>query len=219
MNCRFLVLIIFAFTLLISCKDEKSTSPTNNNIETVTIGTQVWMIRNLNVDHYLNGDSIPEVRDSAQWANLKSGGWCYYNNNPALGAIYGKLYNWYAVNDSRGLAPKGYHVPSDTEWTILSTYLGGDSVSGKKLKETGTSNWQSPNEGATNSSGFTALPSAGRIHNGKFYGIGCFVLWWSSTDFDKGTAYFWEINYIDTYFYRDYTFKEAGMSVRCIKDK
>jgi len=119
------------------------------------------MCKNLDVDHYRNGDPIPEVQDSAQWVNLKTGAWCYYNNSDSLGKIYGKFYNWYAVNDPRRLAPIGYHVPSDAEWTVLSTFLGGNKGSGGKMKETDTTHWSSPNKGATNSSGFTALPGVG----------------------------------------------------------
>ena len=105
----------------------------------VTIGTQTWTSKNLDISTYRNGEVIPEVQDSAAWANLTTGAWCYYENSTAKGTIYGKLYNWYAVNDPRGLAPKGYHIPSDAEWTILTDYLGGDSIAGKQMKS--TSGW------------------------------------------------------------------------------
>lgn len=134
----------------------------------VTIGTQTWTSCNLNVDTYRNGDPIPQVTDATTWENLTTGAWCYYNNSSANGTVYGKLYNKYAVDDPRGLAPLGYHIPTDTEWNTLITYLGGTSVAGGKMKETGTLHWQSPNTGATNISGFTALGSGFRGAAGGF---------------------------------------------------
>ena len=128
----------------------------------VTIGTQVWTNKNLELTKYRNGDIIPQVTDAITWKNLTTGAWCYYNNDSALYAKYGKLYNWYAVNDPRGLAPVGWHIPTDVEWTILTTYLGGSTVAGGKMKESGTLNWSSPNTGATNESGFTGLPGGSR---------------------------------------------------------
>ena len=110
-----------------------------NVYPTVIIGTQTWTQTNLNVSHYRNGDIIPQVTDPTAWANLTTGPWCYYNNDPANGAIYGKLYNWYAVNDPRGLAPIDYHIPTDAEWTIIIDYFGGENIAGGKMKSTGTS--------------------------------------------------------------------------------
>ena len=110
-------------------------------IKGVAIGSQVWMSTNLNVSTYRNGDVIPQVQDQVTWNNLTTGAWCYYENNAANGTKYGKLYNWYAVNDARGLAPAGWHIPTDGEWTVLSTYLGGEDVAGKKMKS--TSGWES----------------------------------------------------------------------------
>ena len=151
---------------------------------TVSICDQVWMKKNLDVDHYRNGDPIPQVTDPTQWANLTTGAWCYYNNDPANRTTYGKIYNWYAVNDSRGLAPVGWHIPTDAEWTELENCLGGESVAGGKMKETGTTHWLSPNTGATNESGFTALPGGSRSYmNGLYYEIGQSGAWWSSTEF------------------------------------
>lgn len=187
----------------------------NDNYQTVTIGTQVWMLKNLNVSHYRNGDSIPQVTDATQWANLTTGAWCYYNNDTSNGAIYGKLYNWYAVNDPRGLAPSGYHVASDAEWTTLSKYLG--EFAGGKIKETGTAHWQSPNTGATNESGFSALPGGYRDHNGNYKDINFNGVWWSSTEYYEG-ARGWGLGYDDPYLSRNYNSKVDGFSVRCIKD-
>lgn len=110
-----------------------------SNAQTVTIGTQVWMTKNLDVATFRNGDPIPEAKTNEEWKKAgenKQPAWCYYNNDPANGAKYGKLYNWYAVNDPRGLAPIGYHIPSVVEWTIIVEYLGGEEAAGKKMKST-----------------------------------------------------------------------------------
>ncbi len=184
----------------------------------VTIGEQHWMYKDLNVDHYRNGDSIPEVRDSAQWAHLKTDAWCYFNNDSANGKIYGKLYNWNAVNDTRGLAPQKWHVPTDTEWTVLSNYLGGVSVAGGKMKEIGTSYWTSPNTGATNESGFSGLPGGYRYSDGMFRNINDTGYWWSATENNDTTAWRRYILYNTTNIYKGYNSKVAGRHVRCVKD-
>jgi uncharacterized protein (TIGR02145 family) len=145
----------------------------------VTIGTQVWMPKNLDVSTFNNGDIIPELTDSAQWANATGPAWCYFNNDPATGATYGKLYNWYAVNDPRGLAPAGWKVPSDADIITLSAFLGGMTAAGGKMKEAGTTHWITPNTGATNESGFTALP--GGFRWGGFGAIGERGNWWTSS--------------------------------------
>ncbi len=189
-----------------------------NTCEEIQIGSQIWMCKNLDVDHYRNGDPIPEVKDKNEWANLKTGAWCYYYNDPAMGAIYGKLYNWYAVNDTRGLAPDGWHVASDAEWTTLTSYLGGENVAGGKLKETGISHWQTPNTGATNESGFSALPGGWRDRgSGSFYGVGG-GSWWSATE--DSSAYAWSryLNSHDADLYRYDLNMDYGFSVRCVRD-
>jgi uncharacterized protein (TIGR02145 family) len=184
----------------------------------LTIGSQVWMLKNLNVDHYRNGDSIPNVTDNKTWANLKTGAWCFYNNDPSIGKIYGKLYNWFAVNDPRDLAPKGWHVPSDIEWEELSEFLGGEYVASGKLKESGTNHWFSPNTGATNESGFSALPGGYRSDDGDFDDIGYNVNWWSSVKYF--TAYAWGryLYYDYASIYRSNSGMGYGFSVRCFKD-
>jgi uncharacterized protein (TIGR02145 family) len=185
--------------------------------DTVKICNQVWMTKNLNVDHYRNGDSIPQVPDLKQWFNLKTGAWCYYNNDTVLGAIYGKLYNWYAVNDPRGLAPISYHVPSDSEWTILSSFLGGESVAGGKMKEIGTTHWYSPNVGATNSSGFTGLPGGRREINGTYYYGKAYGFWWSTSIYDTH-AWYRDLDYQYPFLSRISNNKIYGFSVRCVKN-
>ncbi|MBM3401498.1 MAG: hypothetical protein FJY21_04145 [Bacteroidetes bacterium] len=129
--------------------------------QTVTIGNQVWMTKNLDLDKFRNGDPIQEAKTNEEWKKAgenKQPAWCYYNNDPANGTKYGKLYNWYAVTDPRGLAPKGWHIPTDMEWTILIDYLGGPDVAGGKMKSTGSEYWKSPNREASNESGFSGLP-------------------------------------------------------------
>ena len=145
---------------------------TSGYAQTVTIGSQVWTSKNLDVATYRNGDVIPQVQDPNAWENLTTGAWCYYDNDASNGTKYGKLYNWYAVNDPRGLAPKGYHIPSDAEWTQLSDYLGGESEAGTKMKS--TSGWVENGNG-TNSSGFSGLPGGYRDYNGAFDYIGITV--------------------------------------------
>jgi uncharacterized protein (TIGR02145 family) len=183
----------------------------------LTIGSQVWMLKNLDVDHYRNGDSITEVKENDIWSKLKTGAWCYFNNSDSLGKIYGKIYNWFAVDETRGLAPSGWHIASEDEWITLTLYLGGKYVAGGKLKEIGTTHWNSPNEGATNESGFTALPGSLRNFNGDFY-WNYQGDWWTSTEFSTSDAWFRTIYYydfsIDSYHY----FKVASFSVRCIMD-
>jgi uncharacterized protein (TIGR02145 family) len=185
----------------------------------VTIGTQVWTTQNLNVSTYLNGDPIPKVEDAGTWASLTTGAYCYYNNDSATYAsVYGKLYNWYAVNDSRGLAPAGYHVPTDAEWTTLTTTLGGESVASGKMKEAGTSHWNSPNAGADNSSGFNALPGGYRDNNGGFTSNGTYAAFNSATEFDSPAAYLRLLMRFNASVARNTYLKTAGFSVRLVHD-
>lgn len=190
----------------------------SNVYETVAINTQIWTKTNLNVSRYRNGDIIPEVTDPTTWQTLTTGAWCYYQNDTANGSEYGKLYNWYAVNDPRGLAPTGYHIRSDSEWTTLTNYLGGIPVAGGTLKESGSAHWNSPNVDATNSSNFTALPE-GRRENGLFDTIGNYGFWWSSTDYNNSiTAYEFNLYYYLGSTNRNNFDKHNGFSVRCVRD-
>jgi uncharacterized protein (TIGR02145 family) len=203
-------------------KNEVWTSLTDEKTyPSVIICTQKWMDRNLDVTTYRNGDPIAYVTDSAAWAALTTGAWCYYNNDPSTNATYGKLYNWYAVNDSRGLAPTGWHVPTDAEWTTLETCLGGTSVAGGKMKVTGTSTWLKPNSGATNTSGFAGLPGGNRFAYGEFGFVGVYATWWSATEFSTfGATGAWSrfVNYFDGGVERDAYVKQRGFSVRCLRD-
>jgi uncharacterized protein (TIGR02145 family) len=185
----------------------------------VTICNQTWMLKNLEVDLYRNGDPIPQVTDPIEWQTLTTGAYCYYNNDSAsYAATYGKLYNWYAINDPRGLAPAGWHIPSDTDWTTLTTCLGGVALAGGAMKETGIIHWASPNTGATNISGFTALPGGSRDINGTFYGIGYYAYWWSFSEFIQGYAWLRNLYFLYSSILRNGYDKRNGFSVRCIKD-
>ncbi len=182
----------------------------------ITIGTQAWMLKNLNVDHYRNGDLIPHVMDKDEWSKLTTGAWCYYDNNPANGKIYGKLYNWYAVNDSRKLAPEGWHVPSDAELSKLTGYLGGEKEAGGKLKA--TTLWNSPNTGATNESRFTAFPGGYRDLNGYFGLIGKYGAFWSASESSSFNAWSRDLYYDNSGVVRNYSSKGIGFSIRCVRD-
>ena len=186
-----------------------------NIYHTVTIGTQVWMVENLKTTRYNNGTVIPLVKDSAAWAALTIPGYCWYNDSATYGNTYGALYNFYAVNTGK-LAPTGWHVPTDSEWSVLTTYLGGDSVAGGPLKEAGTVHWASPNTGATNSTGFTALPGGYRMNDGAFVYIGLNGYWWSSTYDGPGALFYREMSYDTTGVHR--SFADVSFSVRCIKN-
>ena len=187
-------------------------------LPTIVIGTQQWMSNNLNVAFYRNGDPIPHVADPTAWAALTTGAWCYYNNDSTLGPKYGKLYNWYAVNDARGLAPTGWHVPTDVEWTTLSTTLDGEGVAGGKMKEAGTVSWGAPNYEGNNNSGFAALPGGLRINNGAFTNFGSYCASWSSTEGITTTAWYRYLLYNDSGINRNQGVKPAGFSVRCLRD-
>jgi uncharacterized protein (TIGR02145 family) len=201
----------------------------------VAIGTQKWMKKNLDVATYTDGTTIPEVADQRVWAELKTGAWCYYNNDSANETTYGKLYNWYAVmgitvaEDAtptaaqiaarKQLAPTGWHVPSHEEWTTSTAFLGGNADSaGGKMKETGTAHWRSPNTAATNSSGFTGLPGGYRNTNGTFNYIGYYGNWWSSTEFNTLNAWYRYLSYNNGDVFRNGYNKTFGFSVRCLRD-
>lgn len=190
----------------------------NNIYNTVQIGTQIWMKENLKVIHYSNNVPIIYVTNNSTWTTQSTGAYCWYNNDISNKDIYGALYNWYTVADSRGICPIGWHIPSDIEWTALTDYLGGESVASSKMKEIGTAHWLSPNDGATNESGFTALPGGGRTNNtGAFVSLYSGSNYWSST---LVTSYSWSRSlYVsDPICYRYQSQRALGFSVRCVKN-
>jgi uncharacterized protein (TIGR02145 family) len=191
------------------------TDKDGNVYKTATIIGLEWTVENLTVDHYRNGEAIPQEQDANKWSKLTTGAWCWYENNSANGKMYGKLYNWYAVNDPRGLAPEGWHVATDAEWTKLIDVYGGEKSAGKKLKS--TSGWLE-NTIATNESGFTGIPGGLCDKDGFFYDINKFGCFWSSSESTNVFAwyYFLIYNYPDVA--RFDGAKERGLSVRCVKD-
>ncbi len=208
-----------------SAKEIATVTDIDGNVyHTVTIGKQVWMVENLKVTRFRNGDPIPKVIENAEWDKLSSGAYCDYDNNLSNVATYGRLYNWYAVNDPRGSAPKGWHVPTNEEWETLGTYLGGNTVAGGKLKETGGSHWISPNQGANNSSGFFGLPGGIRASYeksiGEFKYVGQIGAFWSSTELRESEAWMRFLTNYDGVLTKPElpTYKSFGYSVRCIKD-
>ena len=183
---------------------------------TLIIGTQIWAEANLNVSTFRNGDTIPEAKTNTEWVAAGDAGkpaWCYYNNDPAIGKKYGKLYNWFALNDPRGLAPAGWNLSTDADWARLVNYLGGPGNAGSKLKS--TSGW---NEGTigTNDTGFAGFPGGNRVENGIFQNIGSIGIWWSTTENNPLSAfdhYLAQSNSLA----RSNSPKQRGESVRCIK--
>jgi uncharacterized protein (TIGR02145 family) len=200
-----------------------------NTYNTVSIGTQCWLKQNLATTKYNDGTSIPNITDAGTWAGLTTAAYCYYNNNAATyKATYGTLYNWYvadnnaatkvASNGGRNVCPTGWHVPTATEFATLSTYLGGDGVSGAALKEAGTSHWNTPNSGATNSSGFTGLPAAYRHYNGNYLDIGNYANIWTTTVGNPYSTYRnlrYNTTTLDNYTQQ----RQYGFSIRCLKDQ
>lgn len=189
-----------------------------NIYKAVKIGSQVWMAENLNTTKYRNGDEIPNITDNTSWSGLTSGAYCDYNNTPANSNVYGRLYNYYSIVDSRGLCPSGWHVPSDSEWEVLFNTLGGNAVAGGKLKEVGTLHWSSPNSFATNESGFNAIPTGQRNSLGVFESMGIYANFWTSTSATSTNAYMRGLGYNYGNIYYNNYIKQHGLSVRCVKD-
>ena len=193
----------------------------NNTYKTVTIGTQTWMAENLKVSKYSDGTTIPNITDNTQWQNNTTSAWSYYNNDVTNNAKYGKLYNWYAVskttNSNKNICPTGWHIPTDAEWAVLTYYLGGEIVAGGKMKEVGTTSWNSPNIDAANTSLFSALPGGSRDDVG-YFSIGNYGNWWSSTEGDAWSAWDRGLSYDGGNANRSVSNKRNGLSVRCLKD-
>jgi len=198
-------------------KDNITVKDIDGNIyHTVKIGGQLWMAENLKVTRYCNGDPIPYVSDIAVWTTLTTGAYCNYDNNEINADTYGHLYNWYAVNDSRNIAPKGWHVPSDAEWKILVDYLGGSEVAGGKIKETGRTHWVG-NASATNESGFSALPGGLRTHM-DYVIMALYADFWSSTEYSFNAAMSWGLERNRSDIDHGPLYKDSGLSVRLVMD-
>jgi len=219
-------IIILAALSMVAGGCEKDEGDNFNPTETVTdfdgnvyhvvkIGMQVWMVENLKVTHYNNGDPIDIVSDSAIWNILETPAYCNYDNNEANSNTYGRLYNWYAVSDPRKTAPPGWHIATDAEWTTLINFLGGSDVAGGKMKTLGTTHWSPPNSGATNSSGFSALP--GGVNKG-YQDLHQFGYFWSTTSSSGNTAWYWYLGFNFSEIRHNSGTNFLGFSVRCVKD-
>jgi uncharacterized protein (TIGR02145 family) len=205
------------------CPGTPTVTDIDGNIyNTVQIGNQCWTQSNLKVSKYRNGDTIPTGISNSLWGGVSYGTYAIYNNEPVNDVLYGKLYNHYAVTDSRGLCPTGWHVPTDAEWTTLENHLGGSSVAGGALKSTVTQTtpggWNTPNTGATNSSAFTALPGGLRNDNGDFGYMTSNGFWWSSSVFSGSHAWNLYLHYTQSNITRFIFGRPYGFSVRCMKD-
>lgn len=201
------VLLIFLLSTAVIAQNHKKTPVPERSFKSVTIGSQRWMAENLNIGSFRNGEPIPQAKTKEEWlAAYKNerAAWCYYNNDPVNGKKYGKLYNWYAVNDPRGLAPRGWHVPTDREWQTLVTALGGEGSAFAKMKST---------------TGFHALPGGERwFEDAGFYKAGEIGFWWSATAYNKWNAWYHALHFGYSQIGRDNGGMNTGFSVRCIKD-
>lgn len=193
-----------------------------NVYRTISIGDQWWMAENLKVTRYRNGDDIPNVTGNDEWSALESGAWAYYNNNPEYDRLFGKLYNWYAANDERRICPEGWRVPSEVDWEILIIHLGGMNTAGGKMKD--TTLWVSPNEGATNESGFTGRPGGYRLvvgnpgRDGTFENLGRSGMWWYRDDVSRARDLFYLRANAGVTRFDQWWGKRWGYSIRCIRE-
>lgn len=200
--------VLMTAMLFISCG--------NKGYKEVKIGNQIWMAENLNVDKFRNGDPIPQVKTAEKWAmagSKRQPAWCYYGNDPDNGKLYGKLYNWYAVNDPRGLAPVGWRIPTDNDWSRMVKFLGGERAVSNKIKN--SSGWYRGN--GTNESGFSGLPGGFR-NIGEFRDIGLFTGWWSSTEYSTTSSIFRPVSYDNYVGYQRNTSKRNGYYVRVLRE-
>ncbi len=190
-----------------------------NIYRTVKVGGQIWTAENLKVTHYRDGTTIPNVPEESIWSNLKTGALCWLENDPSANKdVYGALYNYYAVADSRKLAPVGWHVPTIKEWLILENTLGGRQVAGGKMKDIVSNLWKAAHPGADNSSGFSAIPAGGRGRFGIAGEAGYYATWWASTSHDVDFAWHWGLFPDKAGIRSNPGHKASGFSVRCVKD-
>jgi uncharacterized protein (TIGR02145 family) len=213
------VLLIILLIFIEGCNLQDKGLNTNNSVK---IGTQEWMTENLSISTFRNGDTISEAKTEEEWIRAgeeKKPAFCYFHLNPDFGEKYGKLYNWFAVNDLRGLSPKGWHIPSEKEWNQLFDELGGKEIAANKLKATtGWINYHNENGNGNNFSGFTALPSGDYSSNGSNSTNGEYGHWWCSTESNEQTAFSIAMNNIESRIFTPDCGKHCGCAVRCIKD-
>lgn len=190
----------------------------SNKYATVSAGTKTWSARNLNLDHFSNGDPILEAKTAEEWLNAgskKQPAWCYYDNDPSKGETLGKMYNWYAIHDPRGLAPRGWHIATPEEWSALGVFFGDPSRAGVNLKN--NTGWDNNGNGV-NRIGFGAVPGGYRVPNGTFHGFGRVAAWWSLSDSDETSDWAWNITYDSDELKRLMNYKTVGLSVRCVQN-
>jgi uncharacterized protein (TIGR02145 family) len=209
--------IIMLLSVGCTSRPQKMVDVDGNSYSAVKEGSMIWTGENLAVSRYRNGDIIPEIKDPKVWSTLTTGAWCYNGNNPENAKTWGKLYNWYAVHDPRGLAPTGWHVATDAEWSALSELLGGAERAGGGLKAKEL--WKEPNDGADNKSELAVLPAgARRDTDGEFMEPGGYSRLWSSTESTENSAWSRSLGYFDGVLRRGQANKRIGFSVRCVKD-
>ena len=201
----------------------------DNSYETIVVGDRCWMAENLRVTSYRNGEAVLNLVNPGDWSNLSTGAYCEYSNDSTSVPVYGRLYNWFAVNDSRGLAPEGWHVASDAEWKELEIFLGMSQASadstgwrgtdeGGQLKEAGTAHWLSPNTGGTDESGLRILPGGYRTNGGYYYYLRVYGTFWAATEYDNDLAWLRSLHYTQARITRSLSDKHFGFSVRCVRD-
>jgi uncharacterized protein (TIGR02145 family) len=212
-----LILLTLFYAEMIGLQAQTMNDIDGNIYKTVNIGNQVWMAENLKTTKFNDGSDIPIVTNDKTWNGLTTPAFCWFNNDTAINKItYGALYNWFAVN-SKKLCPTGWHVPTDAEWLSLTTFLGGENIAGRKLKESGTIHWKVNNAETTNETGFTALPGGSRNLYGKWGKIRYYGTWWSTTG--QSTRYAWaRTTDKNSHVYRAEYYVKSGFSVRCVKD-
>jgi uncharacterized protein (TIGR02145 family) len=221
---KIISIVLFFEVGLIRVQAQTVTDINGNVYNTVIIGTQVWMAENLKTTRYNDNTSIPPITDNIAWVNLVTPGYSWYNNDEATYKdTYGALYNWYSVdvssNGGKNVCPTGWHVPTVMEWMTLTDYLGGEDVAGGKLKESGTTHWLSPNTGATNETGFTALPGGSRHYAaGSFSTITNYGEYWSTSK-NNSSRWYCHMNYGFSYAMLDYNSPKFGFSIRCLRDE
>ena len=225
MQKSLILLCLICLLLEVSCKKKNNplissaritvTDVDGNIYHTVTIGTQIWMVENLKTTKYSDGTPIPNISDDNLWGIQSSAAYCNYNDSSSYADIYGRLYNWYAVTNSHNICPKGWHIPTDSEFTILSNFLCGYNIAGGKLKDNDTTLWQCPNIGATNISGFSGLPGGGRYGAGMFYDIRTYGTWWCADTTNATTVFLTNTNSKVSRSTLDMTY---GCSIRCLKN-
>jgi uncharacterized protein (TIGR02145 family) len=218
----FVIILILFYFVLIDVFHKPSNIKVGNKIEEVRIGEDIWMKKNLDVDCFRNGDLIPNIESAEEWEAAAVNGqpaWCYYYNSSDYGEKYGKLYNWFAVNDPRGLAPEGFHIPTDSEWTTLTSYFGRERrYAGEKTIEIGIIYWDVPNKGVTNESDFSALLGGYRYIDGSFTNFRGTTLFWSATENSNYNAWYRLLYNFSSSGSRINYYKCSGAYVRCLRD-